>query len=137
MRLSFTAYGKPEPQGSAKGFLIGGKVRITSANPKMRPFRSSVTAEARYTVAQENLPEPVFPKHEPVRLVVTFTFLKPPSVPRRREHCVVKPDLDKLTRLVNDALTGVAYADDAQVVETVSRKVYGPIEGVTVTVERV
>lgn len=56
---------------------------------------------------------------------------------RDREHPHVKPDLDKLTRTLLDALTGVVYQDDAQVVEfSELRKVYVAPEraGVDVTV---
>jgi len=39
---------------------------------------------------------------------------------------VGKPDIDKLCRAVLDALTGIAYADDSQVVALDASKVYGP-----------
>lgn len=47
--------------------------------------------------------------------------LKPsaPAVP------AVRPDVDKWLRRVLDALSGVVYADDGQVVEVVARKRYG------------
>jgi Holliday junction resolvase RusA-like endonuclease len=35
------------------------------------------------------------------------------------------PDIDKLLRAVMDALTGIAYADDSQVIECMVSKVYG------------
>jgi Holliday junction resolvase RusA-like endonuclease len=35
------------------------------------------------------------------------------------------PDIDKLLRAVMDALTGIAYADDSQVIEVMVSKVYG------------
>lgn len=37
---------------------------------------------------------------------------------------VVKPDADKLARAICDALTGIAYHDDAQVTDLVCRKRY-------------
>lgn len=45
--ISFTVLGKPEPQGSARGFAYRGKdgkqhVAITSDNPKMKPWRQQV-----------------------------------------------------------------------------------------------
>lgn len=133
--LEFTVYGRPEPQGSARAFVIGGKARITSANAKMKPFRSSVTQQARYTVAQMGLSEPVFGKHVPVRVVFHFSFRKPESVSMKRTHCVVKPDIDKLCRMAADALTGCVWHDDAQVVEMVAKKHYGPVEGLSISVE--
>ena len=132
MSLTFTLYMKPEPQGSSKAFVIAGKARITSANARMKPFRSELTRCALWEMSDQRVE--MFAKHVPVRLDVLFTFRKPESVSNKRVHCVVKPDLDKLVRCVNDALTGAVWNDDGQVVETTARKVYGPVEGVTVTV---
>ena len=58
----------------------------------------------------------------PVRVHVYFRF----PFPRRRGRLcpVVRPDVDKLVRALLDALTGVAYEDDAQVVELFALKVY-------------
>jgi Holliday junction resolvase RusA-like endonuclease len=50
-----------------------------------------------------------------------------------REH-VTKPDLDKLARCVLDALTGVVYADDSQVVGINASKCYGAETGCILTI---
>ena len=42
-----------------------------------------------------------------------------PSAPTKHTQ---KPDIDKCVRVVLDALTSVAYADDAQVVQVHARK---------------
>lgn len=42
------------------------------------------------------------------------------------------PDLDKLTRAVFDALTGVAYEDDRQVWQVFAQRAYGPQMGASV-----
>jgi len=39
--------------------------------------------------------------------------------------CRRKPDLDNVVKLVGDALNGVAYLDDAQIVEVKAEKGYG------------
>ena len=137
MRLSFTAYMRPVPQGSMKAFMVRGRARLTSDNAKLKPFRTELTRCALVAVAEAGLPVTPFGKHEPVKVTLLFMFRKPDSVPKRRTHCVVKPDIDKLERATFDALTGAVWHDDAQVVAVSKSKVYGPIEGVTVTVERV
>lgn len=38
---------------------------------------------------------------------------------------VSRPDQDNLIKLVQDALNGVAYTDDAQICKITSRKIYG------------
>lgn len=58
----------------------------------------------------------------PVSMQLTFRLTAPKSV--RREHPTVRPDLDKLVRAVLDALTGLAYKDDSQVVSIQASKTY-------------
>ena len=132
--LTFTAYVRPEPQGSSKAFVRGGRAHITSDNKKLRPFRSEVTRCAMAELAEMNLPMPLFGKHVPVKVKYVFLFRRPGSIPKRRLHPVVKPDLDKLERATCDSLTGVLFHDDAQVVASACEKRYGDVEGVEVTV---
>lgn len=137
MTLTFTAYIRPEPQGSAKAFVIGGKARITSDNSKMKPYRSEVTRNAIAELAGLNVELPWRGKHVPVCLHFAFYFRKPESTPKKRAHPVVKPDLDKLARATMDALTGVVFHDDAQVVELSCAKFYGDVERVEITATEV
>jgi Holliday junction resolvase RusA-like endonuclease len=66
----------------------------------------------------------------PVALTMTFTLVRPPSVSaKRRPQPTVKPDLSKLYRAAEDAMTGIVFVDDAQVVEATVRKVYGETPG--------
>jgi hypothetical protein len=44
------------------------------------------------------------------------------------------PDTDNLAKLVLDAMEGIVYANDVQVVDFRARKVFGPEPGVWVTV---
>lgn len=139
--IDFTAYCTPQPQGSSRAFVIKGKARITSANAKLKPYRENVRTHAGQAVWDTGFwssfhGDPYFAKHLPVRLTVEFTFRKPYSVKNRLQP-VVKPDLDKLVRATGDALTGVIYHDDAQVVEITARKLYGAVESVRVIAEEV
>ena len=47
----------------------------------------------------------------------------------------VKPDADNVEKAVKDALNGVVWRDDCQVVNTTKRTVYGPQPGVRVFVQ--
>ena len=132
--IEFKVYAKAEPQGSSKAFVIGGKARITSANKKMLPFRQEVTRTALYELAQQNLPQPLFPRGLPVTLTVQCYFVRPPSVKKSRLYPAVKPDVDKLARCILDSLTGVAYHDDAQVVELNVHKMYDTKDWVLIEV---
>ncbi len=136
-QLAFTVYCKAAPQGSSRAFIIGGKARITAANTKTKPYRQEVAGTA--CVAMRNLPDFVgvwAEKHRPVSLVLDFYFAKPASVPKKRAEMVVKPDLDKLVRATKDAMTGIVYHDDGQVVEVLARKQYGVPERVEISVTK-
>lgn len=64
-----------------------------------------------------------------------FTLERPPSVSvRKRPYPITKPDADKLARAVWDALKGIIYADDSQVVRLTLAKDYGDAPGVIIQV---
>ena len=46
-----------------------------------------------------------------------------------------KPDVDNIVKVVADALNGVAYHDDTQIVSVSAKKVYAASEGLDVIVE--
>jgi Holliday junction resolvase RusA-like endonuclease len=49
---------------------------------------------------------------------------------------VVKPDWDKIARSCSDAMTGIIYLDDAQIVEGHVKKEYGWPERTVITVTK-
>ena len=69
----------------------------------------------------------------PVRLFLIFTLTRGKTV--RRKEPTVNPDIDKLARGILDALKGVLYNDDAQVVQLEAVKRYEGMHkpGVSVT----
>lgn len=83
--------------------------------------RATAEAEALVREAYEASvpgPYPTFPDG-PVRVRVDCMRPLPKSRPKRVEweHDVYKPDADNIAKLVLDALNGVAWGDDAQVVD--------------------
>lgn len=135
--IEFTCYVHPEPQGSAKGFPIrraNGQmgVSITSSNKNLMPFRDAVARGALVRLNELNSLVPAASKHVPVVLEVDFFFNRPQSVPKKREYPVVKPDVDKLLRAICDALEGILYVQDAQVIDAHPRKFYGSPERVEI-----
>lgn len=128
---TFSVRGKPEPKGSTRAFVPKGWTRavITSANPKAKVF-----AELVRWAAQEVAPPQLLTG--PVEVSMAFGLQRPKSASRKRVWPTTKPDVDKLVRLVLDALTHVVWADDAQVVRQSASKEYGE-PGVTVTVREI
>ena len=47
----------------------------------------------------------------------------------------IKPDCDNIAKIVCDALNGLAYADDKQIVECSVQKRYGDLPRVEVTID--
>lgn len=45
-----------------------------------------------------------------------------------------KPDIDNVEKAIFDALNGVAWNDDVQVVRVIKSKQYGPVPGVSVSI---
>lgn len=136
MTLRIEVQGLPQPQGSARAVPIGnGRMRVTSANVKLRPWRQAVIAAAREEWGER---EPV---GSAVDVTCVFRLPRPvshfgarglrPSAPSRPK---VRPDLDKLVRAVLDALTEAGvWRDDGQVVGLQVVKLYG-VPGAAITV---
>lgn len=105
--------GKPEQQGSTKSFATKtGKIATTGDNPKTKPWRAVIAAYVLEQIGHQIL----YPRPTPVIVVAHFVMPRPASEPKHTRPHTRAPDLDKLCRAVGDALTGVLYDDDAQIV---------------------
>lgn len=131
----FTVVGTPVPQGSTRAFSRGGKVHTTNdPTGTIERWRGDIRSAMRQT----GQGAPPTPAAGPISMRLTFRLPRPKShylpangkrpTPVLRDDAphwaIGKPDGDKLERAVMDALTGVAYVDDAQVVVTGKQKVY-------------
>jgi Holliday junction resolvase RusA-like endonuclease len=112
--------GKPEPQGSARAFVVGGRARVTSANPKLKSWRAVAVHEIRAAMAEQGWAEGT---REACSADVRFVFPRPKSHLNSRGELkksapafhTAKPDLDKCLRAALDALTlAGAWCDDSQ-----------------------
>lgn len=144
MDLSFTVLGKPQPAGSKRAFAIRkggvptGQIAVTDANKHAKSWQREVRdAAIDAIVATTDCDYDYFqPLAGPVNLSLTFYVQRPkghygtgrnadklkdsaPSLP------TTKPDALKLARGTEDALTGIVYRDDSQVVDLRVRKLYG------------
>ena len=159
--VHFSVLGLPVPQGSKRVF----NGRLVDANhASLRPYRALVAAEGSaalarriatpgcstgVTGAKELLSEGDLrpdPTREAVAVDLRFGLPRPKShfgtgrnagrlKPSAPAYPGTKPDVDKLSRAVLDALTGVLWADDSQVVILSAVKVYAPTPMTVVTVQ--
>ena len=124
--------GKPRSSGSKSGFIIDGKVIMTPAGKYQKSWMEAVKWAA--IEAGHNGKMLI---EGPVLLNLVFSFLRPKSHFKKngeltksaRPQPTCKPDLDKLNRAISDALTGLIWRDDSQVIELTASKVYAQPEG--------
>jgi Holliday junction resolvase RusA-like endonuclease len=132
-RISFTVIGTPQPQGSSRAFVPKGWTRaiITSANSKLKPWRQEIAGTAQVAMNESKIG---LLENVPLAIEAAFFFDKPKSAKKSLLHKITKPDADKLLRGLLDALTGIVFKDDAQIVQCIVRKGFGVPSRVEVSV---
>lgn len=119
-------YGIPAPQGSKRAIRNQhtGRLVTQENSPNLAPWRQDVKYAAEAVLTEAGRPQP-FQGAVVVRMV--FTLPRPATVKRsKRPYPSVYPDILKLGRAVEDALTAAGvWKDDSLVVEyTRLAKVY-------------
>jgi Holliday junction resolvase RusA-like endonuclease len=132
---SFFVAGRPAPQGSKVSL---GRGRFKESSPYLDAWRNDVRNAASKHFGEA-------PLFAPVLVEYIFVFPRPkhhyvandPSRPLKKDlsFWVTKtPDLDKLQRSTNDALTGVVWVDDCRIAATLSQKCFGKGPGAFIRV---
>jgi crossover junction endodeoxyribonuclease RusA len=121
--VTIEARGVPEPKGSMRAFVRNGRAIVTSDNPRLKQWQQRVRADAG-AVCRDVL-------GVAVAVELRFRLPRPKALPKTRAtpH-TTRPDIDKLTRAVLDALTGVAWGDDSQVASLHATKRYAALHEV-------
>jgi crossover junction endodeoxyribonuclease RusA len=137
--IQFVVYGTPAPGGSKRAIRTGGYVRVIDANPNAAPWKQQVAGAAITAMNGQA------PYRGPVELTAVFFRRRPAAhYGTGRNADVVKPgapwaptsapDALKLGRLVEDAMSGIVYSDDAVIVDEYLSKRYGLPERVEITI---
>ena len=132
--------GKPRTSGSKTGYIKNGKMILAPAGKYQKPWQEAV----KWAAIQKGYHRMILLEGH-LKLSVQFIFLRPKGHFKRdgeltksaRTHHTTKPDLDKLTRAVADALTGIIWRDDSQIVEIEANKTYGSPEGAYIKIEEI
>ena len=142
--VRFAVAGEPVPQGSKVGQIVGRRIKVhgaiavigakvllteqadmstkTKGRDRLKKWRGRIETAATQAMRDMQLAAPFM---FDVVLSAEFVLPRPPShykpngdltaaAKRDRAH-PGKPDLSKLVRAVEDALSGIVYGDDAQV----------------------
>ena len=158
MIIEFTVYGLPQPAGSKRAFALrrrdgslvtrpGGSpvINVTDANAKAKSWKNEVATAAQRAI-DGLLHEPFELIRGPVELSLDFSFVRPSShygtgrnagklKASAPKYHLQKPDVLKLTRAVEDALTKIVWYDDCQIVVEGIIKCWGANAGVTVRIQ--
>jgi len=145
VRYAFDIEGRPVPQGSmvASYNRKQGVARVHHQQGEaLAMWRGLIRVAAR----AEGI---TIPSVLPIRIAVVFGMPRPkhhmrlrggryvPRVEYYYERPAKAPDIDKLLRGVLDALTGIVYVDDAQVVEVMCAKIYADSTHIEVSDESI
>lgn len=140
--FSLIVYGTPAPAGSKRPFKIRkggvetGQVVTVDASRRAAPWKQTIKQQAGEVMQGQELLR--------VPLAVRFTFYVRRPKGHYGKHGVrasapafpaTKPDVLKLARAVEDALSGIVYGDDAQIVSEKLFKCYGEPERVEIEIK--
>ena len=104
-------------------------------NPKARAWKGAVFTAAEQKAAACGWT----PSHRPLRLELIFTYQRPKKHFNSKglvkenyheAHMVGRPDIDNLAKMIMDAVNGVLFVDDSQVVYLSATKQYASEDGV-------
>lgn len=136
----FYIYG--EPQGKARPRFARTRNSVRTYTPNKTVDYEEKVRLAYLTQCKEETIE------GPVKVYIQANFLIPKSWSKRKKVYAYsglikptkKPDVDNIAKAVCDALNGIAYKDDSQIVKLTVEKYYAPVDAegfVIVTIEEV
>ena len=144
---SVTAFAIPNKDPSKKPRAVVVHGDRGEARQRLRSWDAEVKAAARAELERRGIASPFVERGRGVSIQIVFRIARPAGHFSKATGLLlasapadpsVKPDRDKLERAILDALTGLAFFDDAQVVAgpTVKRYVEKTTdEGVTIIVQ--
>jgi crossover junction endodeoxyribonuclease RusA len=124
-----------------RAYVVGGHPVVTHTKPaSLGAWRQSIAARADEAMVEAGIERLT----GAVSIELRFGLRRPRShygargmvMPRHADAWPsVAPDIDKLVRAALDALTGVVFVDDGQVVELIATKAYAERPGLDMRIE--
>lgn len=135
MKAVFTIAGEPMGKGRPQFSTYGG--RMTARTP-----RRTVSYENLVKMEYKAQTGPRFPDDAMLSVRIFAFFSTPKSVSKKKLFAMLdrllrpikKPDWDNIGKIVCDALNGIAYRDDSQIVDGLVRKFYAETPRVIVEI---
>ena len=124
--MTYKVFGNPVAQGRPRFFRRGNFVG-TFDPKKSRSWKDTIISQ----VVEQH------PEYHAEAITMSLVFLmpRPKSLPKKVKHHTKRPDLDNLIKAVKDALHGICFKDDSQVISLVAEKRYAEGEtGILITI---
>jgi Holliday junction resolvase RusA-like endonuclease len=120
------------------------RARVTKSGVAFTPAKTRRWEQTAALMAQQEMRGRAL-MTGPVEVVVLAAFGVPQSWPTwKRAEALIggvahtgRPDADNLAKAATDALNGVVFRDDSQIVSLITRKTYAETPGVTIKVSPV
>ena len=133
--MNYVVEGTPVGKGRPK-FARRGKFVSTYTPTKTRTYEDTIKVAARQAMTIE-------PLQTPVTVFVYISVPIPASYSKKRKEACLsgfekpmkKPDIDNVLKCFLDAMTGIVYVSDVQVITVHMTKVYSTIGMVEVMVK--
>ena len=139
--VNFVVPGKPQGKARARTFYNPRTKGMSSMTPEKTVLYENLIATCfMQTAGQERFPDDAYLS---ATVIACYEPAKSTSQKKRQEMLSgqirpdKKPDIDNIAKSVLDALNGVAYRDDTQVVELHARKLYSSQPCVMVRIEKI
>lgn len=138
MRAKFCIHGDPQGKGRPRFSTVCGHVHTRTPDETVL-YENLVKTEYRQQVGVK------FPDDAMLDVRIFAYYPIPKSVSKRKRQAMLekrirpikKPDWDNVGKVICDSLNGIAYRDDAQVVDSMVRKFYSEDPKVVVTIEEI
>lgn len=134
----FTVEGPPQGKGRPR-FRRAGNFVTTYTDQKTKTYEQTIKAWAQRAIGSGS------PLEGPLSVDLYIRMGVPASTTKKRtESCLQnaelptkKPDIDNVIKIFLDAMNGIVYKDDTQVVRLSAKKGYSLVPGVDVCVVQI
>lgn len=136
MEAKFVIHGEPQGKGRPRFSTVAGHVKTRTPDQTV-VYENQIKTEFISQCGQMKFPDDAMLD---VRVLAYFAIPKSASKKKRaamlahKIRPTKKPDFDNIAKVVCDSLNGIAYRDDAQIVDAMARKFYSETPRVVVTI---
>ena len=133
--VTFTVDGDPVPKGRPR-FARRGQFVQTYTDSKTLEYETHVALKARHAIGASEPLKGALSVFLYLRYAVPESYTK-----KRKEACLLglefpnRIDLDNVYKSITDAMNGIVYVDDSQIVEAHIKKVYAETSGANIMVQ--